>query len=221
MTKIYAQGNYIVIEANNERNTFSKKGVGFKIVNDYGLYSLNYKELPIGDFNYQEVKKEDGSDYTTSLEFETFLFENTGNFNSGADVSPNVIGSIKITDTAPTTQGLYILSDVGTYTNLGGLVALNGTINYAYFDGNTWSKAEVVMTKDVVDNLTSIVDTDTILKKESGVLWKKITYANIKSNLKTYFDTLYAPNTYILQPISKADFDALAVQAPKTIYMIY
>ena len=138
MTKIYAQGNYIVIEANNERTTFQKKGVGFEIVNDDGLYSLNYKGIPIGYFNYSDVKKEDGSDYATPLEFETFLFENTGNFNSGADVSPNVIGSLKITDTAPTTQGLYILSDVGTYTNLGGLVTTTGKLNYAYFDGTTW-----------------------------------------------------------------------------------
>ena len=96
MTKIYAQGNYIVIEANNERKTFQKKGVGFEIVNYDGLYSLNDKGLPMGDFNYSEVKKEDGSDYATPLEFETFLFENTGNFNSGADVSPNVIESLKI-----------------------------------------------------------------------------------------------------------------------------
>ena len=87
MTKIYAQGNYIVIEANNERKTFQKKGVGFEIVNYDGLYSLNDKGLPIGDFNYSEVKKEDGSGYATPLEFETFLFENTGNFNSDGNSS--------------------------------------------------------------------------------------------------------------------------------------
>ena len=145
MTKIYSQGNYIVIEANNERNTLQKKGVGFEIVNDDGLYILNYKELPIGYFNYSDVKKEDGSDYATPLEFETFLFENTGNFNSGADVSPNVIGSLKITDTAPTAQGLYILSDIGTYTNLGGINALSGKLNFASFDGTTWSKVEVAL----------------------------------------------------------------------------
>lgn len=97
MTKIYAQGNYIVIEANNERNTFPKKGVGFKIVDEDGIYSLSSQELPIGDFDYSEVKKEDGSDYTTALEFETFLFENTGNFNSGADGSPNHIPLIEVT----------------------------------------------------------------------------------------------------------------------------
>ena len=37
-------------------------------------------------------------------------------------------GTLKITDTAPTTQGLYILSDVGTYTNLGGLVTTTGKL---------------------------------------------------------------------------------------------
>lgn len=89
MTKIYAQGNYMVIEANNERNTFPKRDVRFKVVDEDGIYSLSSQELPIGDFNYSEVKKEDGSDYTTALEFETFLFENTGNFNLGADGSPN------------------------------------------------------------------------------------------------------------------------------------
>ena len=51
----------------------------------------------------------------------------------------NVLGSLKITDTAPKTQGLYILSDIGTYTNLGGLVTTTGKLNYAYFDGTTWS----------------------------------------------------------------------------------
>lgn len=52
-------------------------------------------------------------------------------------------GTLKITDTAPTVKGLYILSDVGTYTNLGGLVTTTGKINYAYFNGTTWSKVEV------------------------------------------------------------------------------
>lgn len=60
-------------------------------------------------------------------------------------------GSIKITDTAPTVQGLYILSDIGTYTNLGGLVTIMGKINYAYFDGTTWSKVEVAVTVDNVN----------------------------------------------------------------------
>ena len=51
----------------------------------------------------------------------------------------NVLGVLKVTDTAPTVQGLYILSEVGTYANLGGLVATANKLNYAYFDGTTWS----------------------------------------------------------------------------------
>lgn len=56
-------------------------------------------------------------------------------------------GTLAISDAAPTVQGLYILSDVGTYTNLGGLVTTTGKINYAYFDGTTWSKVEMALPK--------------------------------------------------------------------------
>ena len=46
------------------------------------------------------------------------------------------------------------LCDVGTYTNLGGLVTTTGKLNYAYFDGTTWSKVEVAMQEinDVASN---------------------------------------------------------------------
>ena len=55
----------------------------------------------------------------------------------------DVLGNLKIADAAPTENGLYILADAGTYTNLGGLVATADKLNYAYFDGTTWSKVEV------------------------------------------------------------------------------
>ena len=57
----------------------------------------------------------------------------------------NVLGVLDISDPAPTTIGLYRLSEVGTYTNLGGLVTTAGKINDAYFDGTTWSKVEVAL----------------------------------------------------------------------------
>ena len=136
MTKIYAQGNYIVIEANNERKTFQKKGVGFEIVNYDGLYSLNDNGLPMGDFNYSEVKKEDGSGYATPLEFEKFLFENTGNFNSGADVSPKVIGSLKALE-----DGLATKLDKGTYT--GTASDLKSDIDGKANKSTTYTKSEV------------------------------------------------------------------------------
>lgn len=55
----------------------------------------------------------------------------------------DVLGNLKLADAAPTVQGLYILSDVGIYANLGGLVTAAEKLNYAYFDGTTWSKVEV------------------------------------------------------------------------------
>ena len=62
-------------------------------------------------------------------------------------------GTLKITDAAPTVQGLYILSDVGTYANLGGIVTTAGKINYAYFNGTTWSLIAVdINTDEVVQN---------------------------------------------------------------------
>ena len=60
-------------------------------------------------------------------------------------IASGIKGTLKTTDTAPTTQGLYILSDVGTYTNLGGLVTTIGKVNYAYFNGTTWSLIAVEM----------------------------------------------------------------------------
>ena len=67
------------------------------------------------------------------------------NDNISSNYKPSILDSLKITDTAPTTQGLYILSGAGTYTNLGGLVTTADKLNYAYFDGTTWSLIAVDM----------------------------------------------------------------------------
>ena len=151
MTKIYAQGNYIVIEANNERKTFQKKGVGFEIVNDDGLYSLNYKGIPIGYFNYSDVKKEDGSDYATPLEFETFLFENTGNFNSGADVSPNYI---------PLTGTEVSFTNDRIYGSLASPETANITANI--------TNAKLGVTNIIIHNSGTVPTFDSQFKKLSG-----------------------------------------------------
>ena len=52
-------------------------------------------------------------------------------------------GDLRISDTAPTEIGYYMLLDVGTYANLGNINAEAGKLNFASFDGTTWSNVEV------------------------------------------------------------------------------
>ena len=72
-----------------------------------------------------------------------------------SELASGLKGSLKITDTAPTAQGLYVLSDVGTYTNLGGLVTTADKLNYAYFDGTTWSLIATDLPQPIVNNYTN------------------------------------------------------------------
>ena len=83
----------------------------------------------------------------------------------------NVLGVLKITDTAPTTVGLYRLSEVGTYTNLGGLVTTAGKINDAYFNGTTWSLIAADLPQPINNNYTIentyIIDPEQIVPSEA------------------------------------------------------
>ena len=58
-------------------------------------------------------------------------------------------GSLNKTDPTPTVVGLYILEETGIYPNLGNIDAQAGKLNFASFDGTTWSKVEVELIKDL------------------------------------------------------------------------
>ena len=105
-------------------------------------------------------------------------------------VTSGIKGILKITDTAPTEKGLYILTDVGTYTNLGGLITTVDKLNYAYFDGTTWSKVEVAL------DLTNYVKENDV--KEIVGIEPQINIADL-SKIKTGFYFNYVNgNTYAL-----------------------
>ena len=55
---------------------------------------------------------------------------------------------------------------------------------------------ELEQLSDVSGDATTIIDDDVILKKESGGLWKKLSWSNIIATLKTYFDGMYAPKAF-------------------------
>lgn len=66
--------------------------------------------------------------------------------------------SLKKTDTAPTVAGLYILEETGIYPNLGGIDAQSGKLNFASFDGTTWSLIVVDINLNLLEK-NSILDT--------------------------------------------------------------
>lgn len=88
---------------------------------------------------------------------ELFYFDGEGNeFPQGRFNIPSDYlfqKALLKTDTAPTIKGLYPLSETGVYTNLGGINAQSGKLNFASFDGTTWSKVEVVLQDDKYKNI--------------------------------------------------------------------
>ena len=62
-------------------------------------------------------------------------------------------GDLNKSDPAPTQIGFYGLLETGIYTNLGGINAQSGKLNFASFDGTTWSLIAVETNADeVVEN---------------------------------------------------------------------
>lgn len=82
---------------------------------------------------------------------EVFYYDGEGNeFPQGRfDIPSDYLfqKALLKTDTAPTIKGLYPLSETGIYTNLGGINAQSGKLNFASFDGTTWKLIAVDMPK--------------------------------------------------------------------------
>ena len=77
-------------------------------------------------------------------------------------------GDLRKSDPAPTQIGFYGLLETGIYTNLGGIDAQSGKLNFASFDGTTWSKVEVAFEETQLDVDGGALSYETAMKLLSG-----------------------------------------------------
>ena len=76
-------------------------------------------------------------------------------------------GSLNKTDPTPTVVGLYILEETGIYPNLGNIDAEAGKLNFASFDGTTWSLISVDVNANEISKeyqSDNLFDYTTVLK---------------------------------------------------------
>ena len=104
-------------------------------------------------------------------------------------------GDLLKTDAAPTTKGFYALLETGIYTNLGNINAEAGKLNFASFDGTTWSKVEV----DVVE-----VFNNAIIKKDLTTLSVNLFDKNNVRN--GFYIDWESGNEYPINDYSSTDF---------------
>lgn len=91
-------------------------------------------------------------------------------------------GVLTISSTAPTgtaAKGKYLLSDVGTYTNLGGIVTTAEKLNYAYFDGTTWKLIAVDMQNPSITTEFNTVDITDTVSSEFNIDWVHGSYISL------------------------------------------
>lgn len=157
-------------QANNELNSATTIGMVTENINNNQEGFITYN----GEVN--------GINTTGSLQGETWV---------DGDVlylSPSVAGGVtKVKPTAPNH------------------VVIVGYVEYAHVtQGKIFIKIDNGYELDEIHNVntslskTNPVDADNLLIQDSAdsSIWKKISWANIKATLKTYFDNLYAPKAF-------------------------
>ena len=105
------------------------------------------------------------------------------NWNDGDVIylSPTVAG--KLTNIKPTAPQHIVIIGYVEYAH-----ANNGKLYVKIMNG--WELEELHNVSST--NYTTPIDTDSVLTYDvTNSLWKRLSWSNIKSNLKTYFDTIY------------------------------
>lgn len=109
-------------------------------------------------------------------------------------LSPSVAG--RITNIKPTAPNHLITIGYVVYAH-----ANNGSIFVKVDNGYELEELHNVTST----NYTTPIDTDSVLTYDvTNSLWKRLTWANIKANLKTYFDSIYTTSSAVASQITTA-----------------
>lgn len=165
-------------QANNELNSATTLGIVTENINNNQEGFITYS----GEVN--------GINTTGSLQGETWV---------DGDIlylSPSVAGGVtKVKPTAPNH------------------VVIVGYVEYAHVtQGKIFIKIDNGYELDEIHNVntslskTNPVDADNLLIQDSSdsSIWKKLSWANIKANLKTYFDSIYTTSSAVASQITTA-----------------
>ena len=143
--------------------------------------------------NKQDVLTEDNVGSFMDLELSTKSAPTSGDTVLARDILTNKAVEIPIESLGGGGSGLALGETSSTaYRGDRGKIAYD----HSQATGSNPHGTELGQLSDVSGTANSIVDTDEILKKESGGLWRKLSWSNIKVTLKAYFDNIYAPKAF-------------------------
>jgi hypothetical protein len=183
------------------------------------------------------------ANYTVTSGVDTVIADANNNLVTLPD--PTTVGGRTITVIGG--EGLTTTVNSTAYNGEAVIETLDGAAAFTFFsdftdwhvksDGNIAGVGGATTLNDLTDvniglSITTPVDADDLLIQDSAGLdiWKKLSWANLKATLKTYFDTLYqAAGAYLTSanitatitngvtdkaPSEDAVFDALALKEP-------
>ncbi len=108
-------------------------------------------------------------------------------------------GSLNKTDPKPTVVGLYILEETGIYPNLGNIDAQAGKLNFASFDGTTWSLVSVDLNASTINinQIRGVESFGSYLITSDQCTWVTGYYLDPTSGDPTSLDTFSYCSNYI------------------------
>ena len=174
-----AQGQRLAValaQANNDNNSADTIGLVIETIttNQEGFI------MTVGQL--------EGINTTGSLQGETW------NDGDVIYLSPTVAG--RLTNVKPTAPQHIVIIGYVEYAH-----ANNGKLYVKVMNG--WELEELHNVSST--NYTTPIDTDSVLTYDNtNSLWKRLTWANVKSNLKTYFDTIYTTTSAVASQITTA-----------------